>query len=305
MRRVNVVVCLLLAGLAGAITSGCGSSSAVSGPETPAVTGSSVLQGALTAPGISASSALPGVEAQSGGSGASGWVLSIAGTSLSCSVDEDGRFVLDRVPAGQVMLRIDGPGVSAQVSVSGLVDGLVTSVEIRVTSGGAELASPPKVAPSAETFFSGSLDQAAGTQLVVAGRRVDASQIRKVWRGERRIELSQLEVGELVKVWGELRGDALVVAEEIRALTSGSETWVSFSGRVEHVSQGFLPNPQPVCHPTLVVKGTAVQVKPETRVWHTNGSELSACAIKVGYVAAVEGWKKNGAVRATRIVAGP
>jgi hypothetical protein len=234
--------------------------------------------------------------------------VSVAGTSLSSEVDPDGRFVLVRVPAGSVVLRIEGPGVSAQVQVNGLVDGQVTSVEIRITGGGAELATAPMCTPTAETFFSGSLEQASGAMLVVAGRQVDVSQIRKVWRGNRRIQLSDLVAGELVKVWGELRGDAVVVAEEIRALTSGAQTFVGFTGRVESV-KGFAASPASTttstCYPTLVVKGTIVETKPETNVWRTDGSAMAACDIQVGQLAEVQGWKQtNGTVRATRLIVG-
>jgi hypothetical protein len=304
MRRASVVVCLSLAGLAGVMTSGCGNSSAVTAPDEPVVVaGSSILHGAVIAPGLSGlSSAAPGVSAQSGGSG---WVVSVAGTSLSSELDQEGRFVLSMVPPGSVTLRIEGPGVSAQVSVSGLVNGQVTSVEIRVTGGGAQLTTAPKCTPSAETFFSGSLDQAAGTKLVVAGRSVDASQIKVILRGGRRIQLSDLEVGELVKVWGELRGDGVVVAEQIQGLTEGAQKWVSFSGRVEYVSAGFLPTPTPTYYPTIVVKGITVHTKPDTKVRRSDGSEMLACDIKVGQAASVEGWKQpDGTVRATKVIVG-
>jgi hypothetical protein len=303
MRRASLVVCLSLAGLAGMMTSGCGSSSAVSAPDEPVVvTGSSVLHGAVIAPGLGGlSSAAPGVSAQSGGSG---WVVSVAGTSRSSELDAEGRFVLSMVPPGSVTLRIEGPGTSAQVSVSGLVNGQVTSVEIQVSGGGAQLTSAPKCTPSAETFFSGSLDQASGTQLVVAGRSVDASQVKLILRGGRRIQLSDLAAGELVKVWGELRGDGVVVAEQIQGLTEGAQTWVSFSGRVEFVSAGFMPNPA-TYYPTIVVKGITVHTKPDTKVRRSDGSEMLACDIKLGQSASVEGWKQtDGTVRATKVIAG-
>ena len=271
---------------------------------TSPIGGSSVLHGALLAPGIS-SSAAPGVSAQSGGGG---WVVSVAGTSASSEVDEDGRFVLAGVPAGSVTVKIEGPGVSAQVTVSGLADGQVTSVEIRVTGGSAQLVTEPKCTPSAETYFSGSLDQRAGTELVIAGRSVDASQIVKVWRGERRIQLSELEIGEKVKVWGVLRGDAVVVAEEIAALTTGTDsnkTWTTFSGTVESVEgKGFLPNPTPTkSYPTLYVAGRKVKTDTGTQFKWSDGTPLDASQIRAGDHAYVEGWKApEGYVQATRLV---
>jgi len=189
------------------------------------VAGSSILHGAVIAPGLSdLFSAAPGVSAQSGGSG---WVVSVAGTSLSSELDQEGRFVLSMVPPGSVTLADRGPGSECPGLRERACERPGDSVEIRVHRCGAQLTTAPKCTPSAETFFSESLDQAAGTKLVVAGRSVDASQIKVILRGGRRIQLSDLEVGELVKVWGELRGDGVVVAEQIQGLTEGAQKWVS------------------------------------------------------------------------------
>lgn len=306
MRRTKLVVCLLVAGVAGMLSAGCGGSSSVTGPDGPASAGgNSVLHGTIVAPGIGSAGAGLGVSADSTGGG---WVVSVNGTSLSSALDQDGRFVLSGVPAGSVTVKVDGPGVSAQVAVSGLRDGQVTSVEIRVSGGSAQLSSDPKCTPTAETYFSGPLGSVQGTELVVAGRKVDVSQIRKVWRGEARIQLSELQVGEKVKVWGVLRGDGVVVAEEIAALTDGpgsSKTWVSFSGRVESVDgKSFMPNPSPnKSYPTLYVAGRKVKTDAGTQMKWSDGGSLDGSLIKVGDAASVEGWSlPEGYVQATRLV---
>jgi hypothetical protein len=235
--------------------------------------------------------------------------VSVVGTSLSAPLDQDGRFVLSGLPSGSVTLKIEGPGVSTQLQLSGLVDGQVMSVEIQVTGGSAHVTGTPKCTPNAATYFSGTLDQAAGGQLVVGGRKVDASQVAKVWRGERRIQISELQVGEKVKVWGLLRGDAVVVAEEIAALTSGSDSskiWTSFSGRVESVeAKSFMPNPTPTTKPAwIVVAGRKVKLDSGTQLKWSDGSAFES-AIQVGDVAAVEGWSvPEGYVQATRILIG-
>lgn len=306
MRCVKVMVCLLLASMAGMTASGCGGgSSAVTGPDDrPPVAGSSVLHGAVLAPGISGASAAAGVSALSGGGG---WIVSVAGTGLSSEVDQDGRFVLAGVPEGSVTVKIEGPGVSAEVVVSGLVGGQVTSVEIRISGASAQLASAPKCSPSAETYFSGNLDQIAGTELVVSGRRVDVSQLRKVWRGESRIQLSELSLGEKVKVWGVLRGDAVVLAEEIAALTAdGNKTWITFSGKVDLVEgKGFLPNPTPSkpSYPALYVAGRKVKTDAGTHFKWSDATPLDPAQIRAGDQAYVEGWSlPEGYVQATRLV---
>jgi hypothetical protein len=304
---------LTLAGLCAAlVAAGCGGSSAVTSPDEagPSARGAAILQGAILGAGIGSSSAGGPIRALAGDTG---WTVSIVGTALTGDVDEDGRFLLSGAPSGSVRLRIDGPGVSAQVDVTGLVDGQVTSIEVKVTGGQAQLTTA-LCTPTAQTSFSGVLDKMAGTQLVVSGRNVDASQNLIVWRGDRKIGLADLQIGEKVKVWGVLRGDGVVVSEEIAALTSGlgpgSEVYVTFSGRVDSVGASSQdvhanPNPAPAKYPTLFVKQTIVIVDKDTKVKRGDGSVMSASEIQVGQHVTVEGWKRtDGAVRATRIVVG-
>jgi hypothetical protein len=238
-----------------------------------------------------------------------GLQVGVVGTPLLAPVDDEGQFALSGVPSGTATLRFEGAGVDARVPVPGLQDGLVTSVTVQLSGGAAQLIGTPNCTPTAETFFSGTIDSIALPRLVVAGRTVDASEIRKVWRGERRIQLAELQAGEKVKVWGTLRGDGVVLAEEIAALTAGpgatGETWVTFTGKVESVGASSLdvqgsPNPGTT---TLVVKGVTVRTDGQTKVRRSDGSPMSLAEIKVGQTATVEGWKKaDGSVRATQIV---
>ena len=243
----NRFVCLSLAGLFLALlAAGCGGSSAVTGPETASpVAGNAVVQGTVT--GASA-----------------GLQVGVVGTPLVAPVDEEGQFALAGVPPGTATLRFEGSGIDARVPVPGLQDGLVTSVTVQLSGGTAQLSGTPSCTPTAETFFSGTIDSIAGPRLVVAGRTVDAGQVKKVWRGERRIQLSELQAGEKVKVWGTLRGDGVVLAEEIAALTTGpgstGETWVSFTGKVESVGASSLDvQGNPNVGSNLVVKGITVR----------------------------------------------
>lgn len=291
MRR-KQFVCLTLAGLALALAvAGCGGSSAVTGPDagTP-VAGNAVVQGTVT------------------GAGA-GLQVGVVGMPLVAPVDDEGQFALAGLPAGTATLKFEGAGIDARVSVPGLQDGLVTSITVQLSGGSAQLTGTPSCAPTAETFFSGTLEQISGTRLVVSGRPVDVSEIKKVWRGERRIQLSDLQVGDRVKVFGILRGDGVVLAEEIAVLSSepggGGETWVAFTGKVESVGASSLDvhgSPNTGSYPTLIVKGITVRTNESTKVRRSDGSPMSASEIKVGQTATVEGWKKSdGSVRATGI----
>lgn len=287
MRRTTSFVCLSLAGLCLALTAaGCGGSSAVSGPEpAPMASGNAVLQGTVAGAG-------------------DGLHVAVVGSTATATVDEEGQFALAGLPAGNATLRFEGAGVDARLTVANLQDGLVTTINVKLAGGVAQLAGTPNCGPTADTFFSGPLEQISGTRLTVSGRAVDASQVVKVWRGDKRVQLGDLQVGEKVKVWGTLRADGVVVAEEIAALSSGGstgETWVSFSGTVQSVTDGAADLAARCVNPTLVVNGVTVFTGEGTKFRHADGSPLDAGEIKVGLTVAVEGWKKNGSVRATLV----
>jgi hypothetical protein len=289
-RRTNFVS--LLAGMGLMLLVGaCGGSRAVTGSDVPeAASGSAVLQGSVA--------------------GASDGLRVVAiGTSVSAVVDEDGRFVMSALPSGAARLRFEGGGVEATLSIGGLQDGLVTSINVTLSGASAQLSGPASCAPTSDTFFSGPLEQQSQTRVVINGRPVDVSQLQKVWRGERRIQLGDLQVGEKVKVWGVLRGDGVAVADEIAALTNGSgenaEVWTSFSGRVESVSSsarggGEVHLSCEDLYPTVVVAGRKVLTSEKTKFHWSDGRALDPQDIKVGQSASVEGWKKSdGTVRAT------
>jgi hypothetical protein len=298
---------LLAAGLAAAlVAAGCGGKGAsVTGPDEVPASGSAVLQGGIVGAGFTSSST-GSVHALSSGSG---MTVSVVGTALSTAVDEEGRFVMSGLPGGTATLRFEGGGVDARLTVPGLVDGQVLSIEVHMSGSSAELGSSPTCAPSAETHFSGALESIAGTRLVVAGRTVDASAVRKVWRGDRRIELADLQVGEKVKVWGTLHGDGIVMADEIIALTtegsSGGMTWVTFSGKVEAVRSSSLDlhsNPNGGGYPTFAIGGVTVVTSSETKFRASDGGTLAPSDVKVGQKAEVEGWKRaDGVVKAQKL----
>jgi hypothetical protein len=279
--------CLCLGGLAVALAAaGCGGSAAVTGPEAeaPAVVGAAVVQGTVTG-------------------AAAGLQVGVVGTPLVTELDEEGQFVLSSVPAGTATLSFQGGGVDARLSVPGLRDGLVTSIEVQLSGGTAQLAGTPNCGPTAEAAFSGILEQMSGTSLVVGARAVDASQVRKVWRDGRRIQLSELRVGEKLKVWGTVRGDGTVVAEEIEARTpGGGGTQVDFRGIVESISTSAADVHVSCENPTLVVAGHEVRTNATTRFKWSDGAALSPGEIVVGDRARVVGWNKGAYVLAEKVV---
>jgi hypothetical protein len=290
MRRTHFV-CLLLAGMAAALCgAGCGKSDSVAAPSDALATGAAVLQGTVMG-------------------SPSGLQVAVVGTALVAPVDDDGQFALARVPSGTVTLKVDGAGIDARISVSGLSDGQVTSIKVQITGGSAQLAGSPSCAPTAETFFSGMLESVVGTRLVVSGRQVEAGPSVVVWRGDRHAYLESLQVGDKLKVWGTLRGDGTLVANEIQALTTepgpAGWTWVAFSGVIESLKASSrdvhvaCDTPETPSYPTLIVKGVTVTTNADTKFRRSDGSVISGSDVRAGQTANVEGWKRtDGTVKA-------
>jgi hypothetical protein len=291
MRRKHLV-CLFLAGLFAALAgAGCGKSDSVTAPPEAVATGAAVLQGTV-------------VGSQSG------LQVGVVGTPLVASVDEEGQFALARVPSGTVTLRLEGAGVDARVSVPGLQDGQVTSIKVQLAGGSAQLAGSPSCTPTAETSFSGTIESISGTRLVVSGRQVEPGPSLKVWRGDKRATLDSLQVSEKVKVWGTLRGDGVVAADDIQALTTepgpNSWTWVVFSGVIESLTASSL-DVHVACetssYPTLIVKGVVVTTNADTKFRRSDGSACAGADVRAGQIAHVEGWKRtDGTVKAQLLV---
>jgi hypothetical protein len=309
------VLCAAVAVLAGC---GGGSSSVTGSSDAPLASGNAVLQGTVLGAGYAGAPLTASVHQSSGGSGYTVTVVGAAGGTIE--IDEDGRFLLAGLPAGSVTLRIEGAGVSAQVTVQGLVDGQVLTVEMKLAGGTVQLTGTPKTGPSAETFFSGDLESISATQLKVSGRIVDVTKLQKVWLPIGRAQLSDLKVGDRLKVWGTLRGDGVVVADEIMSVTNeAGDTWFSFKGRVDGVSGSGSgsgahalddvhgsPNvgsPTGGFYPTLYIAGKTVYTSGYTKFKWSDGGTLDPREIKVGQTAYVEGFRnKDGALKASAVV---
>jgi len=292
MRRTKIAG-LAIAGVCLALLSAaCGGSGTVTGasPATPAAT-TTAVSGNATVQG----SVVDGIE---------GLRVDVAGTSLTTRTDMDGRFSFSRVPAGTVTLLFQGSGVNAKLVVTGVQDGKVTTITVSVSGANATMPKAPTCDPSADTFFTGTIESINGTTLVVDGHTVDTSQVKKIWRGNRRIYLTDLKVGEKVKVWGKLRSDGVVIAEEI-ALIQGDPgddgtSWFAFNGVIEAIGSSAVSGS--CVYPTLVVSGKTVVTGPGTAFVTGDGTTYDAATLTVGTKVYVEGWKKpSGAVMATLV----
>jgi len=291
MRRTRTVGLTIAGPCLALLVAACGGSGSVTGGDgkaptsTPAAAGNATVQGSVL-------------------NGDEGLQVGVVGTTLTTKTDEDGQFALSRVPAGTVTLQFQGPGVNAQLVVNGVQDQKVTTIKVKVSGSNAQMPTAPTCQPDADTFFTGAIESINGKTLIVAGRTVDMSQVRKIWRGDRRLSIDDLKVGEKIKVWGKLRSDGVVVADEITLMagTPGDDgkSWIAFSGIIEAVYGGAIR--QSCTYPTLIVSGKKVTTGSGTKFLNSNGTSYDGAELAVGQRVYVEGYKQtSGSVSASLV----
>lgn len=228
--------------------------------------------------------------------------VSVIGSALATSTDDSGHFALHGVPAGQVTLRFEGPGIDARLDLSGLGAGQTMSVRISVSGSQASMrptsspspsASPsPSPSPESEVSLRGRIDSISGSSLQVAGKTVATDSSTRIRRSGQTIPLSALQVGQTVEVEGQTQANGSILAKSITVEdeTPENETEVSFKGNIQSISGS-----------TLQVAGKAVVTDGSTRITR-HGDSIAFSTLQVGNKVEVEGTQRtDGSVLAKKI----
>ncbi len=290
MRSSRVVLASFAVG-ASLLVGACGSSS-VTEPDAPQARGASI-EGTVHVGSTS------GVQALAANSGVK---VTVQGTGSSTITDGSGRFTLRGLPSGSLTLRFEAPGVDARLEVSGLQDGQVLSVTVRLEGNHASLISPapqatpspdPTPSPDQETEFRGRIESLGSSTLVVAGQTVRTDGNTRIRRRGDPISFSDLKVGQTVEVEGHRLSDGSLLAEKITVEDDDDdddEQEVEFLGAVQSVTP-----------PTLMVASRTVVTDGNTRITR-KGDSIPLSSLRAGDIVEVKGtMQPNGDVLARRI----
>jgi hypothetical protein len=277
------------------VTAACGSNSSPVAPSSSSFGAQgATVQGVINGSGASTS----GARLHS----AAGVRVSVVGTSLATQTDGSGRFTLQGVPTGSVTLRFEGPGLDARVTLSGLVDGQVLSIEVQASGSSATLItgrgtpSPsPSPSPSpgtGEIEFTGTVSSVGASSLVVSGRTVHVSAGTEIKRADVRITLAQVKAGESAKVEGAGQADGSVLAREIKLGVSGDDDGqeFEFKGTIARIAP-----------PSLTVAGVSVLTNAQKSITRDK-QPIALTDLRVGEQVEVKGRvQADGTRLATRI----
>lgn len=263
----------------------CGSSNSLPSDASSATAGGATIVGVVnagSAGGPNASADSSQVTAVTGGIR-----VTVVGTQIAALTNASGEFLLQGVPGGNVTLHFSGSGIDAQLQISGLVAGQTLTISVQVSGSHASFSGHG----SGRAEFSGAVESIKPPRLTVAGRAVMTDARTEIRRGDQRITLSQLAVGETVKVEGRTQADGTVLAEAIKTRDPGDET--SFEGAVESIRS-----------PLLRVAGRSVMTDANTRI-KRGEQRIALTDLKVGERVRVEGrTQPDGSVLAREIKAG-
>lgn len=217
--RVTFLMPLLAALAAVTVACGGGNGAAPTAPSPApalAATGATISGTVVTGARTSALSLPAGLEA--GGfvslASTSRTTITVNGTSISVESNDDGSFVLQNVPEGDITLTIAGPGFSAQVVVPGVATNAQIRVTIRVTGSTAELDDEEHVSDG-KVEIEGRIVSVNGRTLVIGSRptSVLVPEGTPIRHGNETRTFSELIPGVRVHVKASRAGDVLTANE--------------------------------------------------------------------------------------------
>jgi hypothetical protein len=280
-------VCLISWAVAGVLAA-CGGSSSVTGPDaaTPAaaatITGTVVTTGASAAPSGDVAAR----------SGAEGIRVSVSGTPLQTTTDDEGHFTLDDVAPGErVELHFQGPGIDARLEIGGLTAGQRLAVTVRVSGSTASM-----LTPSDEVELRGSVEMVGLDRVRVDGRTVQvvAGTTELLGRQNQPIGLADIAVGTFVQIEGWTQPDGSLLGKKIK-LEDGPGDDPNDPMEVE-----FLGNIQSLS--PLTIADTRISTDVNTRILDDDNNPIGLSALAVGMRVEVEGWPQaDGSVLAQKI----
>lgn len=187
-----------------------GPTSATGSPSAPsnASTGTATISGL-----VNGSAATAAFRPMASGSMA----VSLAGSSMTTTVDGSGRFTLQNVPSGDQTLVFTGNGVSARLTIPGVGDHETIQVSVNVSGSSADIDEDEREDASHHGELEGriaSINAAAGT-FVVRGVTVTVPMGTPVHHGGTAVALSSLVAGERVHVKGTMTGPNAVTASDV------------------------------------------------------------------------------------------
>ena len=203
MRRLFSFI-LVIAFMSGACSgSGPSGPSPVPAPPAPASSSGATIAGSFGAAtgGGTVSTSSPGTE----GGPATGIEVAIAGTSISATVNGNGRFVLTNAPDGTITLQFSGAGITGTITLTNVASGQTIELTLQLAGSTVALAGERR-SSGKEEQVEGQIEAfpaAPAGALVVAGRTITTDVNTRILMGSQTMSFGDLAIGQRVHVKGQ------------------------------------------------------------------------------------------------------
>jgi hypothetical protein len=274
-----------LTGFVLVLTVGC---SDAANPAAPGSAGTAMTESAA---GASIAGALMSPE----GSPLAGITVAVARAPISTRSDSDGRFALEKVPAGDIELQFTGGGINAQLPVTSIQNQERLSLAVSLSGSSARLISsvhptPPPGSESRE--IEGRIDEiplSPAGSFGIDGQLIHTNGQTRIRRGDTAATFGDLEIGMRVHVKAIVTGTSIVAAI-VMIQNTNTDLPVPLNGTVSDLSGTRAAF-------AFEIDGDLVRGDANTEFF--GNSDFGD--LKNGARAEIKGTQKNGYVYADRI----
>ena len=229
-----------------------------------------------------------------------GVTVTIVGTGISTTADNQGQFTLNNVPSGTLQLNFTGPGSNATVTLTGVGPNDKVQIAVTVNGNSAHVDSEHHSSPdNNKREFQGritSIDPTAKS-FEIPGLTVKVTTTTVIRHGDKTILFANLKVGDHIEARGTKDGTTLTATEVKVETEDDNDAEDDHSGQSE--LRGVISDSTGTCPAVaFTVQNTKVTVNTATTYPHTSCAD----ATKNGARVEVTGTKQtDGSVLATRI----
>ena len=164
-------------------------------------------------------------------------VVTVVGTEISASVNDQGRFTLTNVPGGTLQLQFNGAGLSGLLTIEDVAPGDTIDLSIQV-SGSAMTLESERRSGGSEEQVEGRIEAFPDTPadgFVVAGRTIATDADTRFVSGSAPTSFDALAIGQRVHVKGQPSG-AHLLARLVDIQNPNADLPVNVNGSVEGFS---------------------------------------------------------------------
>jgi len=227
---------------------------------------------------------------------ATGITVTVVNSSISSSADAAGRFTLNGVPAGHVVLHFSGPGADARLDLDEVVEHETITITVRVAGSTAELDDDAREKPGNEVEVEGTVSAISAGMITVAGKTFTVTSSTQIVHDGRTLNFSDIHVTDRVHVHGTASGAALTATKiQVKRQNAGPGHDAGANVEVKGAIVGPLGGSCPSAR-TFSVGGRTVTTTSSTQFKHITCGDLTT-----GMQVEVKGTLLNGVVQASII----